>query len=534
MLARRRLRALATLTLAGALLTACTQPVTGTPQAASNTPATSTAPSSSASSFPKSTPTYPPVTVPETDFSDCTSILSENNIPVEAALKGKLTLGCAAVEVPLDYTRPTGTKIKLTVLKIHDSENTHSTGSLLVNPGGPGGSGLDLALGLLSNFPASVMQHFDMIGFDPRGVGESTPITCASNKEKDAINAASPDMSTTAGFNDAKELAKVFDDDCVKDKGSELPYFNTENTARDMDLIRQAVGDDQMNYLGFSYGTELGAAYAHLFPSKVRVAVLDGAVDPLTNGVQQFADQLKGFEEAFDQFAAYCPTSSTCNSLADPRATAESIEAAALASPLSTGSSRKLTASLASTGILQALYSRSLWPSLAAALIAGKSGDGSKLLALADQYTERSSDGTYTNIADANTAISCNDTPAGTPTDATIRATAAKWTTEYPLFGKWAAISLFSCQQWQPNRLVPPKPTAPTPTKVLVIGNLHDPATPYQGAKDLTTTMGNAELLSWDGEGHTSYLEGSSCVDDYVNNYLISEKLPPANTTCPK
>jgi hypothetical protein len=264
------------------------------------------------------------------------------------------------------------------------------------------------------------------------------------------------------------------------------------------------------------------------------VAVLDGAVDPLTNGVTQFADQLKGFEEAFDQYSAYCPTNSKCSAMSDPRAVAEGIENTALASPLSAGSSRKLTFALAATGILQALYSKSLWPNLSAALIAGQQGDGSKLLALADQYTERdSSTGEYTNIADANTTIACNDTAPG-PSDTEIRATAATWTTQFPLFGKWAAISLFSCQQWQPIRTVPPKPTAATPTKVLVIGNLHDPATPYQGAKDMTTTMGNAELLSWDGEGHTSYLQGSSCVDNYVNAYLVNQTLPPPNTTCPK
>ena len=524
MAVHRPLTAALVAVLFAAALTSCAQTTTGTARVAG--PAASTGASSG------STGSVPAYHQDPVSFRDCSNVLSENGISGSGNAKGKLSLGCAAVAVPLDYANPNGTKISVTMIKVHDSDNTNSIGSLLLNPGGPGGSGVLFTLGEIDSLPDTLLEHFDVVGFDPRGVGLSTPITCVSNQEKDVLNAASPDMSTAAGFAAARQQSQVFDNGCAKDKGTELPYFNTVNTARDMDVLRQALGDPKMNYLGFSYGTELGSVYAHLFPQNVRVAVLDGAVDPLTNGIQQFADQLTGFEKAFDQFAAYCPTNPTCSALSNPRQVAEQVERTALSSPLSTGSGRTLTFSLAATGILQALYSKALWPSLASGLIAAQQGDGSKLLALADQYTERNSNGTYTNIADANTAISCNDTAPG-PTDAQIRTTTATWTTQFPLFGKWAAISLFSCQVWQPQRTVPPKPTAPTPTKVLVIGNLHDPATPYQGAKDLTATMGNAELLSWDGEGHTSYLQGSSCIDNYVNAYLVDETLPPANTLCP-
>lgn len=510
-----------------AALAACTQRTDGS--ASGSGSATPSTPGSSSSAAGQ----VQPYRIGRVSFRDCSSALRDNGITGSGRAKGKLSLGCADVQVPLDYTRPDGTKISITMIKVHDSANTNPIGSLLLNPGGPGGSGVLFTLGEIDSLPDTLFEHFDIVGFDPRGVGLSTPITCVSDREKDVLFAASPDMATASGFATAKAQAVTFNSGCVKNMGDKLPFFNTINTARDMDVLRQGLGDSKMNYLGFSYGTELGSVYAHLFPQNVRVAVLDGAVDPLTNGIQQFADQLKGFELAFDQFSAYCPTSSGCQSLTNPRAVAEQIEQTALATPLTTGHSRKLTFSLAATGILQALYSKSLWPDLASALIAAKSGDGSKLLALADQYTERHSDGSYTNIADANTAISCNDTAPG-PTDEQIKATTTSWTTQFPIFGKWAAISLFSCQQWQPSRTVPPKPNAATATKVLVIGNLHDPATPYQGAKDLTTTMGNAELLSWDGEGHTSYLQGSSCVDDYVNAYLVNLTLPPANTTCPK
>jgi len=520
--------ALPTCLLIGALLlSGCTQVTNG----AANAPHT-TAPNSTGSS--STTPTQvPPYHADKASFRDCTNVLTENGITGNSQEHGKLSMGCATIHVPLDYLHPNGSTVDVTMIKIHDSDNKKSIGSLLLNPGGPGGSGVLFTLGELSELPTTLLTHFDIVGFDPRGVGLSTPINCVSDKQKDALNAASPDVATTAGFAAARQLAVTFNTGCEKDKGSDLPFFNTVNTARDMDALRQSLGDDKMNYLGFSYGTELGSVYAHLFPQNVRVAVLDGAVDPLTNGITQFGEQLKGFEGAFDQFASWCPSNASCQSMSDPRAVAEGVEQSALNSPLNTGSSRKLTFSLASNGILQALYSKSLWPDLAEGLVAAKNGDGAKLLTLADQYTERDHSGKYTNIADANTTIACNDTAPG-PTDAEIRATATSWAKLYPLFGKWAAISLFSCQQWQPIRTVPPKPVAATATKVLVIGNLHDPATPYQGAKDMTTTMGNAELLTWDGEGHTSYLQGSSCVDNYVNAYLVSQTLPPANTTCPK
>jgi len=509
------------------MLAACTQVTHGAATAGGSVTGSRTPSSSGAS------PTgVPPYHADPASLHDCTQVLTENHLDGPSGT-GTLSAACGTISVPLDYAKPDGSKIDLTIVKIHSSVNKHSLGSLLVNPGGPGGSGLNFALGEIPEFPATLFQHFDIVGFDPRGVGLSTPVDCVSDKEKDTLNAASPDMTTAAGLAAAKQLAVTFNAGCVSDKGSELPYFNTVNTARDMDAIRQSLGDDKMNYLGFSYGTELGSVYAHLFPQNVRVAVLDGAVDPLTNGITQFAEQLKGFEDAFDQFAAWCPSNSSCKSMTNPRSVAETVEQAALNSPLSTDSDRKLTFSLASNGILQALYSKSLWPSLASGLVGAKDGDGTKLLALADQYTERDDTGKYTNIADANTTIACNDTAPG-PSDATIKATAAQWATQFPLFGKWAAISLFSCQQWQPMRTVPPKPVAPTASKVLVIGNLHDPATPYQGAKDMVSTMGNAELLSWDGEGHTSYLQGSTCIDDYVNAYLVSQTLPPANTTCPK
>jgi pimeloyl-ACP methyl ester carboxylesterase len=515
---------------AAALVAGCTASVVTGHGSADRAPASST-PAGGPSTSGPTLPGQPPA-----DFVDCSDRINVGLLGLPADRAKKLSFECATISVPLDYADPTGQKISLQLLRVHDSDDAHPTGSLLVNPGGPGGSGVELALGIAGQVSDALLRHFDLVGFDPRGVGLSTPITCLSDAQKDRINAASPDVRTAAGFAEAKRLAKEIADACSQKYGSALKEYNTVQTAMDMDQIRQAVGDSRMNYLGFSYGTKLGAQYIHMFPGRVRVAVLDGAVDPLLDDITSFADQVQGFEDAFDQFAAWCKDHSPCRELGNPRQTVYSVVADARRSPIPSsapGETRKATPSIVYTGVLSALYSQSQWSKLGQGLIDAEHGDAKVLFELADQYNQRYG-GHYTNISEANTTINCNDSKPG-PSDATIRSTAASWAQKYPMFGLWSAAGLFSCQQWQPDRTVPPLPTAPsTPRKVLVVGNLHDPATPYQGAKDLTKTLGNAELLTWDGEGHTSYLNGSSCIDDAVNEYLIDETLPSVGKTCPR
>jgi pimeloyl-ACP methyl ester carboxylesterase len=515
---RRRLR-LAAIIATAATLAACTTTVSGTGSAQSRI-----APPSQSSAAPQ----------PPAQFSDCT-MLNLSALPLPADRQAELTFSCATIDVPLDYSDPGGRTIQLELLKVHDSHN-HTGNSLVINPGGPGGSGVIAALSLSIQVSEKLLSSFDLIGFDPRGVGLSTPVTCISDAQKDALNAESYDIRTASGFAAAKATATQFAQACERKYGDTLPDYNTVQTAKDMDRIRQALGGEQLNYLGFSYGTELGGVYLHLFPDNARVAVLDGAVDPLTDPIPSFANQIEGFEKAFDQFAANCLTRSSCAVLGNPRQVVYQLVATATAHAIPSGTAgdpRSATSALVLTGVAQALYSQDEWPALGDALVQARSGASEGLLKLADEYNERRSDGSYTNILDANTAISCNDSPVG-PTDAVIRATAQRWASAYPMFGLSLAQSLFSCAVWQPHRTPVPKPTAATPQKVLVIGNLHDPATPYQGAKDLARTLGNAELLSWDGEGHTSYLSGSTCIDNYVNSYLIGGTLPPDNTTCPR
>ena len=442
-----------------------------------------------------------------------------------------LDLRCLVLRVPLDYGHPSARTIALHVISLHDERNVHPIGSVIVNPGGPGASGIR---DLLNDVPElhGLLPHFDLVSFDPRGVGESNPIRCIDGAQEDALDAAEPNVATAAGFTQALASATRYVHDCQSKYGSTLRFFNTLDTARDMDRVRAATGDAKLNYVGFSYGTRLGAVYAGLFPTRVRAAVLDGAVDPnATTTVNQTEAQLRGFEAAFDDFAQYCRTLPQCQALGDTRAAVIALRKRLAARSLPAGGHRKLTVGLLDTGLLEGLYSRPYWPDLARGIVAAEKGNGSVLIAYADALNGRAADGSYNNSFDANNTIWCNDYPPG-PTSTILQSTARRWQRQFPIFGPLLAEQLSICQRWPAQRTVAPRPTSTSPARMLVIGNLHDPATPYQGAKNLTAALGHAELLTWTGEGHTAYLDGHPCIDAYVDRYLLTTTLPLANTTC--
>ncbi|MCL2780519.1 MAG: alpha/beta hydrolase, partial [Actinomycetia bacterium] len=494
--------------------------------AVASSAATSGAATSGATASTPPSPTAPP---PSISFTDCTNQYNLAAIGVSAALLAKLRIDCGTLEVPLDYDHPDGRTIDIGMVRIHYADQPNRIGSLLLNPGGPGGSGVFLALGLVGTLSTTILEHFDLIGFDPRGVGVSSPVECISDATKDRLNAIFPDVRTAAGFAQAKQAAADVAAECEAKLGPALADYNTVYTARDMDQIRAALGEETLNYLGFSYGTRLGTVYAHLFPTRIRVAVLDGAVNPETDDITSFANQLAGFEDAFDQFAADCRTRPACAAMGDPRQTVYDLVAKANATPIPTSDSldsRTATGSIVLTGVLSALYDQGQWSTLGQALISAQKGDAEGLFELADEYNERNPDGTYTNIDDANTAISCNDAEPG-PTDEQIKTTTAQWVTKYPMFGLWAASSLFSCQQWQPNRHLLPPPSAAGSKPILVIGTIHDPATPYHGAQVLADALGTGVLLTWDGQGHTAYGK-SDCIDTKVDYYLVNGTVPAA------
>ena len=481
---------------------------------------------------PKPSPT--PSSSTTIQFSDCSQLLGVSTAGLTPDLLKHLTFDCGKVPVPLNYTDPTGPTIEIEVLRVHDDQQQKKIGSLLVNPGGPGAAGLTLPISLLPVMSEKVLENFDLIGFDPRGVELSSPIECISDQQKDTLDAEDFDVLTPSGFAAAKAAADSVAQACSAAYGPALADYNTVFTAMDMDRIRQALGDPVLNYLGFSYGTSLGTVYAHLYPTKIRVAALDGAVDPTTSVLTSDADQIQGFESAFDQFAADCMKRPACAVLGNPRQAVYALTAKANAIPIKSslpGETRTATGVIVLTAVSEALYVQADWVPLGEALVSAQKGDSAGLFALADQYNQRSPDGKYSNVEDANTTINCNDEPAG-PSDALIRATAASWAKKYPMFGAWQASSLFTCQDWQPVRHPLPPPSAAGSAPILVVGTVHDPATPYAGAGDLATALTTGHLLTWNGQGHTAYMF-STCIQKYVDNYLVTTKLPPAGTVCP-
>jgi pimeloyl-ACP methyl ester carboxylesterase len=468
-------------------------------------------------------------TISPMSFQDCTSIIRPQ-VRDSPGGDRPLSFGCGKLRVPLDYRDPSRKAIDLFVIRVRLADQQKRIGSLVVNPGGPGGSGTDAAIGLGLSLPTDVLKRFDLVGFDPRGVGLSAPVECISDRLKDDSLALDPDASDA--FAAQAKLSQQISTDCVAKYGDDLQHYNTEETARDLDLVRQAVGDTRLTYLGYSYGTRLGSVYAQLFPRRVRALVLDGAVDPKAGEVASSQTQAAGFEKAFDQFAADCKArNAACLIGPDPRATVNRILAEARRSPIPGGSDgRKATAGPVLLAIVSALYDRGDWAELESALADADNGNSSGLFTLADQYNQRDKNGHYTNLADANTAINCADTAEKVP-DATVQRTLTAWRKQYPLFGSSLALGLLTCQQWRAPREPLPAVRAAGAPPLLVIGTVNDPATPYASAKVLARTLASGRLLTWRGEGHTAYPK-TRCVTAAVDAYLINLKVPAANASC--
>ncbi|UQX86682.1 alpha/beta hydrolase [Jatrophihabitans telluris] len=527
---RRVAPSLAVVVVALSLVTACTKSGKNTTPSSSVT--SSAMGSGAGSSSPSQSPSPTSSQVAALKFSDCTGQF-QTAIASDRALA--MSFFCGKLPVPVDYRQPGGKTIDLFVLKVHYRQQKASDriGSLLVNPGGPGGSGVNLAASLVAELSTNVFAHFDLIGFDPRGVSLSAPVECMSDAQKDKLLASNPNTRTAAGRATARKLAAGIVKSCVTKYGSMLKDYNTEETARDMDVIRQAVGDDKLNYLGYSYGTRLGAVYAHLFPNTVRVAVLDGAVDPVATELNSDEAQIKGFESAFDQFAADCRNRPACAVLGNPRKVVIGLMKSADVSPIPSskqGETRKATGGLVMLGVLSALYDQSEWPTLGDALIKATRGDSAGLLALGDNYSGRDSTGHYANILDANLAVNCNDSTLRV-TDSLVATKAAEWVSKYPIFGNNAASSLYACYGWPTSGHPLPPATATTAPPILVVGTVHDPATPFKATSVLAKTLGVGTVLSWDGEGHTAYPK-TPCITGKVDSYLITAKIP-TDDSCP-
>jgi pimeloyl-ACP methyl ester carboxylesterase len=463
----------------------------------------------------------------------------------QVAARAKVKYECATVKVPQDWTTagtspgtaPSGPTFDISVIRARSENQGDRIGSLLVNPGGPGGSGVDLAVYLslgraFGGLPSDVLSRFDLVGFDPRGVSRSSPIKCISDADLDASFGYEPDPVDQADFDGLVALTRRIGQACGAKYSDTLRLYSTEQAARDMDAVRAAVGDTKMTYLGYSYGTLLGATYAQLFPGHIRAFVLDGAVDPKQDTVAGSESQAKGFERAFDNFAAWCKSNrSECPIGPDARGAVTTALDKARSSPVRGSDGREATAGWVFYAIISSLYTEPGWQKLATAIAKLETGDPEGVFELADSYAERQPDGTYSNMFDAFSAVGCADSDAS-PSLAQIRQLQSQWRAKYPLFGAPQAVGLLTCALWPGKRDPVPTGQAKGAPPIVVVGTKGDPATPYEQTARLAGMLGVGVVLTWEGEGHTAYPE-TGCINNAVGNYLVNLKVPAKNLTCP-
>ena len=442
---------------------------------------------------------------------------------------------CARLLVPFDYAHPGGRRFSLPVIRLPAADPAQRVGDLVINPGGPGGSGVQYALGARGEFPSAVLARFDIVGFDPRGVAGSEPaLACMTGPELDTYLSTDEMPDNAAQLGTLVQQGKFYASRCEQNSRALLPHVGTQNAARDLDVLRAALGQSRLTYLGKSYGTYLGTWYAQLFPHRVRALVLDGAVDPDATALQADITQAKGFQAAFGSFAAWCLAGSGCPLAQNAAAQLRALIVRANSRPLSQelGTGQVASGALLLNGVAAALYSKSTWPDLRDGLTNAFNGDGTVLVQLANLLLERNPDGTYANLVDADTAISCVDRPW--PRSLTAwQAAASAAGRAAPLFGPSIVWGNLPCAYWPVPAAPLPKIKAGGAPPILVVGTTRDPATPYRSAQALAADLSSGVLLGWNGDGHTAYGEGSACVDTIVNAYLISLKVPRSGIVCP-
>lgn len=445
---------------------------------------------------------------------------------------------CATLTVPLDHAAPASGTIDIALIRLPATQPNRRIGSLVFNFGGPGVSGVD-TLGRAATDFATLNTRYDLVSFDPRGIGRSAPVRCLTARQLDVAQQSdsSPDNERERALFLAGQRA--FIRACRARTGPVLTRVGTIETARDMELLRAALGEDRLNYFGISYGTWLGANYAHQFPRQVGRMVLDAAIDPRTSPLELGLQQAAAFQRALRHYAAQCAESGprTC----PPSAGGKNADAIVAdigdllerldARPLNTGQGRPLSQSLGVTGVATALYSRELWPVLTQGLTAAAEGDGTILLALADAQLGREEDGTYSNLIAANTAISCADDPRRY-TVADVEAALPRFERASPIFGPGQAWALLGCTGWPSQAEEDQDVSAPEAPPIVVIGNTGDPATPYTWAPALARELGSGVLVTLEGEGHGAYGTGNRCIRNVVDTYLLQGKVPANGTRC--
>ncbi|MEO3873106.1 alpha/beta hydrolase [Nonomuraea sp. B12E4] len=469
-------------------------------------------------------------TAPEqVSWGPCTDLKRPDGAP---PARQDPSVRCGKLSVPLDYTKPDGGTLELALIKLPTTGKSKPLGSIVFNFGGPGASGVD-TLDQAAKALATMRTRYDLVSFDPRGVERSSGVRCGSGAELDAFTSLDTLPPNEETHRESEQANKEFAALCQQDSGKILPYIGTVNAARDMDRIRAAVGDPKLNYVGMSYGTQLGGVYATLFPRSVGRMVLDAPLDPTVTFEQRTLAQTRGFQQAYESFLRACVKDGSCavgKDVATANANVARLMNDVAAKPLKVGG-RDLTQGLASTGVAAALYSELTWPFLEQALGEALKGRGQGLMYLSDSYTGRSENGSYSTQMTSFPAITCVDT-AERPSQAELRKTEAAAMRISPLFGSEGSGGL--CRVWPvkgSNEARHVDATGSGP--ILVVGGKGDPATPYEWAPRLTSQLKTATLVTYEGEGHGAYLSGSKCIRGLVDSYLIEGKVPAKGSTCP-
>jgi pimeloyl-ACP methyl ester carboxylesterase len=441
---------------------------------------------------------------------------------------------CSTLPVPVDASTPAAT-LDLAVLRVRARDSGARIGTLVLNPGGPGVPAVDYLRSAASSLPAEVRDRFDLVAFDPRGVGDSDPIECADSLDPvfDQTFEPTTDAERSALVAAVTSLARQ----CAARNTELLSHVSTADAVRDLDALRAALGERRLNFVGYSYGTFLGASYAQAHPDRVRAFVLDGPVDATMSARAVTLGQARGFEHALDDFLADCSARRDCafHHGGDAEAAYDALRAQAARTPLATDDAdgRTLNQTRFDAAVLQQLYfGRAAWSDLADALADAEEGDASSLLAGADAFVGRTDNGGDDHVLESFWAVSCLDGPVVTGVDA-----AAELEREAvavaPRMGAFIVNNSLPCSVW-PVPAEPPvgRLTAAGAPPILVIGTTEDPATPLAQARALSGALERGRLLVAEGEQHTSFNNGNDCVDAIVTRYLVEQRVPRAGTRC--
>jgi pimeloyl-ACP methyl ester carboxylesterase len=432
---------------------------------------------------------------------------------------------CSSFNVPTDYANPSAGAMQIAVIR--KLATGTAQGSLILNPGGPGGSGIEYVTYVDYVVSDTLRENFDIVGFDPRGVGQSSPVECLDDAQTEEYIALDGSPDDQAEVDQAVEIATLFGKACATNSPETYAFVDTISATKDIDILRELLGDEKLNWLGKSYGTFLGATYADLFPDKVGRMLLDGAIDPALTNEELSYGQALGFELALERFVDDCVTKSDCPLSASGTAGISEVSDLLTeldANPITLDDGRLFTQAMGTLGVFGSLYDKQYgWPELRQNLDLAFNDDYSGLASSVDFYTGRNSDGSYKdNSNDAIAAVNCLDRPDRASVEKTV-ALAAEWKLTAPNFGEYLAWSNIGCSYWQTAATGLPKEiTAPGTPTILVVGTVNDPATPYQWAQALASQLSSGALLTLDGDGHTAYYQGSKCIDQVVDNYFLT------------